>query len=393
MAALALAVLAPRYALAQDGAEVVERYGCASCHAIPGVQVAREESCVGCHTEIAATTRRGLGSGPRVETYLHAPDLSRVTRRVTDDYLVRFIRDPHDVRPRLAESMPRLPVSARDARAIVGYLRAAAPEGDFEGPTAAPGLDGGRVARGREVFVTSCAGCHAFGNVDPGYELPPAAQHALGASLVLAPNLRFVRDRMTPAVALAWIRNPRAVDPEAHMEKPDIGRDEALAVRDFLFLGDPGRPVPPRALPTARSVEPLDRAVRFPEVRRILGRSCIHCHSRTQSEDAMAGLGFERATLDLATWEGVRQGVVGPDGTGRSVLEPGADGLPPLVARLLHRHAEARRDVVEPLADPLTPAFRVTRDDAPAGMPLGLPPVSIDDIRVIATWIERGAPR
>jgi hypothetical protein len=62
-----------------------------------------------------------------------------------------------------------------------------------------------------------------------------------------------------------------------------------------------------------------------------------------------------------------------------------------LIARLLSRHAEASRDVVAPMRDPLTPALRDRADDASVGMPLGLPPLRVSQIRVLYTWIGQGA--
>jgi len=395
LAAVVLGLAGTAPAAAQDanaGRRALERYGCAGCHTIPGISVALEASCVQCHQELARRPRRGLGVAPSVRHYLDAPDLTRATRRLSGDYLARFIVDPHDVRPRLEESMPRLPVSPREARDMVAYLGSVTPGGAHRAPaTAAP--DRSRIARGREVFVAECASCHSFGNLDPGFELPAIAVRNLGAAASLAPNLRFARDRMDADRALVWIQNPRAIDPETHMDKPSISRDDALAVRDFLFLGDPGEPVTPAAPPSASQLASAGRRVRFGDVRRVFGRSCIHCHSHTTGAESVTSLGFEQASLDLATWEGVRAGVELADGSRRSVLEPGPEGSAPLVSRLLTRHAEARRDFVGRLRDDLSPALRRRRDEAPVGMPLGLPPVPIDDIRLVQTWIDQGAPR
>lgn len=152
------------------------------------------------------------------------------------------------------------------------------------------------------------------------------------------------------------------------------------------MLVDPGPPAP--TAPTANDLRPLSRDVSFAEVRRVFDRSCIHCHAHTDGRAASA-FGFAPASLDLSSLEGVRAGVLLPDGSRRSILDDDASGTPPLVARLLARHAEAARDVIAPRADPMTPVGRAPPTAAP-GMPLGLPPVR-EDIELVATWIAQGA--
>jgi cytochrome c len=83
------------------GRAKMERYGCASCHTIPGV--------------------RGADS-------LVGPPLTRVASRTyvagvltnTPDNMIRWIKDPPGVDPLTA--MPNLNVTDEDARDIAGYL-------------------------------------------------------------------------------------------------------------------------------------------------------------------------------------------------------------------------------------------------------------------------------
>ncbi|WP_257451051.1 hypothetical protein [Archangium lipolyticum] len=64
------------------------------------------------------------------------------------------------------------------------------------------------------------------------------------------------------------------------------------------------------------------------------------------------------------------------DGQFRGLPDRLADGTPRLVASLLARHAEQSG-----LYDP-----------AVMGMPLGFPPIPDEEIDLINTWIEQGAP-
>ncbi len=388
LAIAAVLAVAPAALAQTEGRRAVERYGCASCHQIQGVRASASASCVGCHERVLAAPQSGLGRAPHVVHYLHAPDLRRITRRLRADYIERFVRDPHDVRPRLEETMPRLPVSEEDARLIVSFLRSSA--GEVSVPSS-PAPSRANVERGRRVFVDSgCPTCHELGNLDFGVHIPPIALMGMGRPAYEAPNLRFARERLTPDVALAWILNPRSIDPETQMPHPELSREDAIAARDFVFLVDPGSPVTPPAPPRAEDLRRVSRQVRFADVRRIFQRSCIHCHAHTSGPGAASAFGFEPSSLDLSSIEGVRAGAALPDGTHRSVIDPDESGVPPLVARLLRRHAEAARDVTSPGHDPIMPIVR-ERPTERVGMPLGLPPLPVDDIRTIATWIAEGA--
>ncbi len=83
------------------GAEAISRYGCGTCHTIPGVPGA---------------------------TALVGPNLQQVASRVylagvltnTPDNMVRWIQRPRDVDPLTA--MPNLGVTDEDARDIASYL-------------------------------------------------------------------------------------------------------------------------------------------------------------------------------------------------------------------------------------------------------------------------------
>ena len=86
---------------AGKGRAAIDRYGCASCHTIPGISA--PEAFVG-------------------------PPLDHIARRVyiggvltnTRENMVRWIMDPPAIDPRTA--MPNLNVTDQDARDIAGYL-------------------------------------------------------------------------------------------------------------------------------------------------------------------------------------------------------------------------------------------------------------------------------
>ncbi len=382
---VALSLLGATTASAQDaaaGRAALARYGCVSCHALPGGGFGAGARCVACHAEVLRARHSGLGSAPAVRHYLFVPSLASAARRMRADALVAYLQDPTHRRPRLEESMPQLPVTEVDAQAMVAYLRVTA------GARAAaprPAPQRSNLEAGRRAFQASgCPVCHSFGTAQPALSIPPDTLRAMGAQAVLGPDLRLARDSLDPDVALAWILDPQSVDRDAHMPRVALRREVALALRDYLFLGDFGAPAPAPHLVTQSELTPLTRDVRFADVRRIFGRSCIHCHAHTTGEQASAVFGFPRSALDLSSYEGVMAGVVLADGTHRSIVTRDASGSAPLLARLLTRHLEAAHE-----ASPT----RAPRSEAAVGMPLGLPPLSADDLRVIATWLAHRAPR
>jgi cytochrome c2 len=177
-----------------------------------------------------------------------------------------------------------------------------------------------------------------------------------------------------------WLRDPAAAKKGAAMPKIPLTDPEIADVAAFLLTAELA-PVEPGAVPERLPV--LSRAVTYQEVHnKVFGQICRHCHS---DEAVVAdggpgfsgGFGFAGRRLDLSSYDGIMAGSVGDDGQRRSVLEPLDDGTPRLVAHLWARHAE---DAGQPR-------------DKVRGMPLGLPPVALEDIQLIETWIAQGAKR
>jgi cytochrome c2 len=83
------------------GKEIISRYGCESCHSIPGVAGARGQ---------VGPPLDGIAS----RTYL----AGRLPN--TPENLLRWIRDPQGIEPGTA--MPVLGVTERDGRDIAAYL-------------------------------------------------------------------------------------------------------------------------------------------------------------------------------------------------------------------------------------------------------------------------------
>src|SRR5262249_33616155 len=136
---------------------------------------------------------------------------------------------------------------------------------------------GADLARGRALVESSgCGTCHAFTGVPP---LPtqPSAKADPPEVVALAPDLRFVRDRLEPASVLVWLREPEAIRRGALMPRTALSETEARDVAAYL-LRAPLAPVeqrdPPPRLPL------LERRVTYDEVnKRVFGKTCRHCHA------------------------------------------------------------------------------------------------------------------
>jgi hypothetical protein len=142
-------------------------------------------------------------------------------------------------------------------------------------------------------------------------------------------------------------------------------------------------PLAPRAAPPVPERLPiLERPVRFREVQeRVFSRTCWHCHSDPDfargdgGAGNTGGFGYAGRGVSLLDYGGVQSGYVADDGERRSLFADD-DGVPHLVRVLMARHREARGEV----------------QPGVTGMPLGLPPLTLEEIQLVETWIAQGRP-
>lgn len=374
---------------AERGKALVARFECSRCHDETGLpSTAREQHCIHCHRDIVSGTfpaphdKLARWSKTAVR-YQDVPSLRALTTRLRPEWIVEFLLEPHQIRPQLGQSMPRLPIGRDQARDIVTYF--ASVDGAQKGliPAAAdttvPHAD---AVHGRELFETrGCAGCHEFsGSGVTAHPPAPAFTSDADRTLALAPDLRFTRDRYRPEALTKWLVNPSVIKSDTRMPNLGLTPRDAADLARFLLTA-PLDPMPRRGAVARRPV--LDRLVMFAEVNtRVLSRTCRHCHTDPDKARGdggpgnIGGFGFEPRRLDLSSYEGISAGFVDARGQRHSVFERTDDGTPILVAALLARHAE--------------------QNGAPGalrGMPLGLAPVGLDDIQLVETWIAQGRPR
>ena len=369
-----------RIATREAGAALVARFECTRCHDVPGIAPAHpDKHCVRCHQEIHANTfaaeREHLERWKQHITSLRWVPSLAAADRLQEAWVQAFLLAPHDVRPGLVAQMPRLALTADEAATLAAYLvdtRAAPPAIEVTAVEA---------ATGEQLFRSlACARCHRF----TGAAVDDPALHARGRDQVdrlagaweLAPDLRVARARMTPAAMAAWIAHPRGAMPAL-----GVSADGARALAAFIAT-TPLAEAAPRTVPLRLPV--LSRAVTFDEVdRRVFKAVCWHCHAVPDfargdgGPGNSGGFGFAPRGLDLASYEGIASGSLDEHGERRSVFAKLPDGTPRLVAHLVARHIEEAGG----------------RVDGVRGMPLGLPPLSFEDIQLVESWIVQGRPR
>jgi cytochrome c2 len=344
---------------AERGRALFVSMECARCHTREDVSAPPpDRDCAGCHRRI----HDGTFDAPapvlarwraHITDLVEVPSLDGCDKRLSRDWVAGFLRSPHDLRPSLEATMPRLAIDERAAADLATFLVPSAPVPSV--------LIEGDIARGRAaVERLACARCHAEGG-DP-----------------LAPDLRFTRDRWQHGALVRWLRDPASMRPGTRM--PAVAEQDVDAIAAYLLRGEieaPARPAPTVRLPL------LDRPVSFEEVReRVLRRSCWHCHSDAElalgdgGPGNTGGLGFEGRGVDLSDYEGVMAGSI-EHGVRRSIFRPDTSGDPILIA-VLRARADEERGVV--------------RDDL-RGMPLGLPSLDAEQIQLVETWIAQGRPQ
>jgi cytochrome c1 len=385
------------------GKEVMVKFECARCHSGAIEAPAKEKQCTGCHSDIMAGTVQATPAKlahwqANVVFLADTPTLVYPEKRFRRSWIANFLLHPHDLRPSLAPSMPRLPLTEQQAADVAAYL---SPLSDPKPAEEAAALEGTNVAMGRELLdVKGCVLCHRMTGVPPmrGTMLPVGINpREMSRAMRLAPDLRFTRDRYSAATLVAWLLDPASIKPDTLMPRMGLTEPEAKNIAAYI-LRTPLAPAEPKVIPLRLPV--LDRKVTYDEVAtRVLRKTCWHCHGEPDFERGdggpgnSGGFGFRARGLDLSDYAATFAGML--DDTGRRVsvfaplkgaldvvgvkgnaAAPTEDRTPVLVAAMLARQREEAGE-----------------ETAIRGMPLGLPALPPEDIQLVETWIAQGRPR
>ncbi|MFY0562212.1 c-type cytochrome [Archangium lansingense] len=374
-------ILAPTKHSLEGPRDAVEHFQCNRCHVMPGIEPTSaplSENCVTCHQAITAGRLDLWYQEEHVEQWkqhlthlVRTPDLGSLGQRVKRSWLIGWLQAPHVVRPLYGATMPKLKIGPREAALIADFF-AVTEEESGEPPR-------GDAVAGRALYERSqCASCHYRGDSPLAALRYGAPEFSSPSARRRAPDLRYVRSRMSLSQLRSWLVEPQRILPDTEMPSFPFTPKE---VEDLVaFLSEP-LPEPVAVPRPAYKPRLLEREVHYPEVAQKLSRHlCFHCHSDRnrpgdQGPGNTGGFGYNGVLLDLATREGILRGVK-RDGQFRGFPDRLEDGTPRLIASLLARHAELDGHY----------------DSEVMGMPLGFPPIPDEEIDLIHTWIEQGAP-
>ncbi|MFO0664344.1 MAG: c-type cytochrome [Polyangiaceae bacterium] len=371
---------------AELGKALVAEHQCNRCHEGTGLAAAPPaQQCVQCHRDIADGKFNAPAASlakwkPVIAPLTEVPSFVGAGARFKRSAIENYLLQPHDLRPKMTQLMPRLALTRQEARHIAAYL---VPD---ETKAAVDEKPTGDVSKGRTVLDTKgCGSCHAFSGVAQlqGSAIPVTVDaKTMARATVLAPDLRYARDRMTTAQLENWLRSPHKVKADTTMPDIPLTDAEVKDAASYILaaeLSPKGSVAPFVRLPV------LTRKVTFEEVdKKVLHRTCWHCHSDPDfaigdgGPGNSGGFGFKPRGLNLASYEGVSAGLLDKGGQRASVFAKGGpDQLPLMIRSLVARHNEEAG----------APTGEVR------GMPLGMPPLTAEEIQLVDTWVAQGRPK
>jgi len=364
----------------ERGKQLVGEFECHRCHEGTGLKAPTlDQDCVRCHEQIAtdkfkASPAKLAKWKPHIMPYRDVPSLSSMAGRLRPAWVMDYLLHPHDLRPNLVSTMPRLKLSVEQARDIATYLTTSA-VAEMPAATAVT-RDASQIAHGKQLMVErGCVTCHHMSGAGLA---APAKTDPAPRSLGLAPDLRFARRRTEPGALVRWLLDPTKVKHDSAMPSLALQANDARDLAAFLSFGELS---PPTAPPPVPRLPVLERRVTFDEVNeRVFAVTCRHCHTNPDAANGdggpgnTGGFGFKPRKIDFSSYQGIQSGGVDSAGQRVSLFGKTREGLPLLVASLVQRAREDQGDV----------------SDEVRGMPLGLPAVSPEELQLVESWVEQG---
>jgi len=199
---------------ARHGRELMIEFECTRCHALAALDTPpHEKACTGCHSDIVRSSVAGTPAQiarwkSNVAELADVPSLESAGSRLRRDWIRGFLLKPHDLRPNLVPTMPRLALSESEALDVATYLS------PLDSPSESDPLSDANADRGRVLAgAMGCSACHRFTGAArfSGSLLPTDMRIAdLPRATRLAPDLRYTRDRFRKRALAEWLEHPSA---------------------------------------------------------------------------------------------------------------------------------------------------------------------------------------
>ncbi|MGH7819452.1 MAG: c-type cytochrome, partial [Candidatus Binatia bacterium] len=237
----------PHADLIATGEKLFEQLGCHGCHLVEGYD--------------------GL---PRV-----GPSLRNVAAKDEPEWMVSWIQNPHEFRPRT--KMPWFLFDREESiQAAAFLLKVSAEEGaKWLGERPEPsGVDPGNpalVARGKELVESvGCRGCHAF--------TPDEVASSLSETKNVAPNLSRIAEKTGARWIYHWIRDPESYNPGTRMPSLRLSHEEAASITSYLLTLRREAPAVPAAGEGELGARLADAGTIAAGERLVRKYGCYACH-------------------------------------------------------------------------------------------------------------------
>ncbi|MBX3421372.1 MAG: hypothetical protein KF752_07420 [Pirellulaceae bacterium] len=264
--------------LAEQGRIVIERAGCARCHA---------------------------GAFPSID-FVPGPALIDAGQRLNQQWLVSWLADPSALRP--DAHMPA--VFSNDHTGFVerwlvaDWLTNRQPAVSAEVKTAV-----GDHRNGRLLFMNlGCATCHWIPDDVERQQQPSVGQRGLAD----------IADRMSPADIAGFLRDPHVRFPDGRMPRIPVQAGEAVDLAAYLLLWSRPTLLPKMVPPTQAEIiavlgklgvnSPSEAAQRL-----IVDRGCVACHSGLGDTRTMNNPMATQAASAVSDESSSRQNPTSPD--------------------------------------------------------------------------------
>jgi mono/diheme cytochrome c family protein len=166
--------------------------------------------CLGCHNL--------AGEGGSI-----APNLAYEGSKVRGEWLLSFLREPHQIRPLSQARMPTFPLQPQEAVELRDYIMMMfVDERVPRDPQVAQAITPELAQQGEKLYWEKypCFTCHQI-------------QGKTGGAAV-GPDLTDAWKRLNPDWMVQWIKNPQAFDPASLM--PNLGVSDAEAIALVAYL-------------------------------------------------------------------------------------------------------------------------------------------------------------
>jgi mono/diheme cytochrome c family protein len=177
---------------------------------VAGTGLFEKYNCLGCH-HIA-------GQGGNI-----APNLAYEGSKARGEWLLSFLKQPHQIRPLMQARMPTFPLTEQAAITLRDYIMTTFLDGRIPKiAQVAQAITPDLAAQGEKLYWEKypCFTCHQI-------------QGKAGGAAV-GPDLTDAWRRLNPDWMVQWIKNPQAFEPATLM--PNLGVSEAEAVAIVAYL-------------------------------------------------------------------------------------------------------------------------------------------------------------